>query len=141
MVGSTSAILVKRQNEAREAAAKDERSSLELVAEMRRDEVVERCDAMIDLMAALFGVPSKELRRLGRTSNDISRLRQIAMYVAHVVLRFSMSDVGRGFGRDRTTVLYACHTVEDLRDDADFDRIVALAERVAIAAFRDRLER
>lgn len=140
-MGSTSAILVKRQNEAREAAAKDERSSLELLAEMRRDEVVERCDAMIDLMAALFGVPSKELRRLGRTSNDISRLRQIAMYVAHVVLRFSMSDVGRGFGRDRTTVLYACHTVEDLRDDPEFDRIVALAERVAIAAFRDRLER
>ena len=108
---------------------------------MRRDEVVERCDAMIDLMAALFGVPSKELRRLGRTGNDISRLRQISMYVAHVVFRFTMSEVGRGFGRDRTTVLYACHTVEDLRDDIDFDRIVALAERVAIAAFRDRLER
>jgi len=139
-VGSTSATLVKRQKEAREAAARDERSVLELVADRRRDQVVERCDAMIDLMAALFGVPSREIRRIGRTGNDISRLRQIAMYVAHVVFRLSMREVGRGFGRDRTTVLYACHTVEDLRDDAEFDRIVALAERVAIAAFRDRLE-
>ncbi|CAI2935684.1 helix-turn-helix domain-containing protein [Aminobacter niigataensis] len=139
-MGSTSATLVKRQKEAREAAARDERSALELVADRRRDQVVERCDAMIDLMAALFGVPSREIRRIGRTGNDISRLRQIAMYVAHVVFRLSMREVGRGFGRDRTTVLYACHTVEDLRDDAEFDRIVALAERVAIAAFRDRLE-
>ena len=141
MVGSTSALLARRQDEARDAAAKDEQPAPDLVAARRRDEVVARCDAMIDLMAALFGVPSKELRRVGRTGNDISRLRQIAMYVAHVVLRLSMAEVGRGFGRDRTTVLYACHTVEDLRDDAEFDRIVALAERVAIAAFRDRVER
>lgn len=139
-MGTTSAILVKRQDAARDAAAEVDRTARDLIAKRRRDEVVERCDAVIDLMAALFGVPSKELRRLGRTGNDISRLRQIAMYVAHVVFRFNMSEVGRGFGRDRTTVLYACHTVEDLRDDTDFDRIVALAERVAIAAFRDKLE-
>ncbi|WP_244487868.1 helix-turn-helix domain-containing protein [Aminobacter sp. DSM 101952] len=139
-MGSTSATLVKRQKEARAAAAREERSAEELIAGRRHDQVVERCDAMIDLMAALFGVPSREIRRVGRTGNDISRLRQIAMYVAHVVFRLSMREVGRGFGRDRTTVLYACHTVEDLRDDAEFDRIVALAERVAIAAFRDRLE-
>lgn len=140
-MGSTSALLARRQDEAREGAEGDERSGSDLVAARRRDEVVECCDQMIELMAALFGVPSKELRRVGRTGNDISRLRQISMYVAHVVFRFSMAEVGRGFGRDRTTVLYACHTVEDLRDDAEFDRIVALAERVAIAAFRDRVER
>ncbi len=44
------------------------------------------------------------------------------MYVAHVTLRLSMADIGRGFGRDRTTVVYACHLIEDLRDDDDFDR-------------------
>ena len=140
-MGATSTVLAKRQIEAREVAAQLERTGLELAADRRNDEVIEQCDAMIDLMAALFGVPSRELRRRGRTGNDISRLRQIAMYVAHVVFRFSMRDVGRGFGRDRTTVLYACHLVEDLRDDPDFDRIVSLAERVAIAAFRDRLGR
>ena len=46
------------------------------------------------------------------------------MYVTHVTLRINMSDVGRGFGRDRTTVVHACHLVEDLRDDEDFDRMV-----------------
>jgi chromosomal replication initiation ATPase DnaA len=50
-----------------------------------------------------------------------------------------MRDVGRGYGRDRTTVVHACHLIEDMREDADFDRIVSMVERVAIAAFRDRV--
>lgn len=100
--------------------------------------ILDLCEGMIDIASALFNVSGKELRRPGRTSLGVSRVRQIAMYVAHVVLRISMSDVGRGFGRDRTTVLHACHLVEDLRDDADFDRMVAMTERVALAAFRDR---
>lgn len=134
------ALLAKRQQDAREAAESSERSTLDLIAERRRDAVIECCDVVIDLVAALFSVPSKELRQMGRASNDLSRVRQIAMYVTHVVFRFNMTEVGRGFGRDRTTVVYACHTVEDLRDDAEFDRMVALAERVAIA-YRNSLER
>lgn len=46
--------------------------------------------------------------------------------------------MGRGFGRERTTVLHACHLIEDMRDDEDFDGIVAMAERVAGAALRHR---
>ncbi|MBA3446735.1 MAG: chromosomal replication initiator DnaA [Pseudaminobacter sp.] len=95
---------------------------------------------MIDLAAALFNVCGKELRRPGRTSQGASRVRQIAMYVAHVALRLSMHDIGRGFARDRTTVLYACHLIEDLRDDEDFDLLVSRTEHVAIAAFGDRVE-
>lgn len=89
----------------------------------------------IDIIAALFDLPSRELRRAGRSTTDIARVRQIAMYVAHVVLQLTMGEVGRGFGRDRTTVLHACHLVEDLRDDPEFDRIVAMAERVTKAVF------
>jgi hypothetical protein len=103
-----------------------------------RDRAVELCDCLIDIAAALFNVSGKELRRPGRSTLDVTRVRQMAMYVGHVVLRLSMSDVGRGFGRDRTTVLHACHLVEDMRDDADFDRVVAMMERVAGAAFRER---
>lgn len=105
---------------------------------MKHDRAVEWCDCLIDIAAALFNVSSKELRRPGRATLDITRVRQIAMYVGHVVLRLNMSDVGRGFDRDRTTVLYACHLVEDMRDDADFDRIVATMERIVGAAFRER---
>jgi chromosomal replication initiation ATPase DnaA len=61
------------------------------------------------------------------------------MYVAHVVLRLTMGEVGAGFGRDRTTVLHACQVIEDMRDDPEFDRVVLVIERVAFAAFRSRL--
>jgi chromosomal replication initiation ATPase DnaA len=105
---------------------------------MKSDRAVEWCDCLVDIAAALFNVSGKELRRPGRSRLDVTRVRQIAMYVGHVVLRLTMSDVGRGFGRDRTTVLYACHLIEDMRDDADFDRIVATMERVTGAAFRER---
>ncbi|MFN3547663.1 MAG: helix-turn-helix domain-containing protein [Mesorhizobium sp.] len=94
------------------------------------------CDCMIDIASALFNVSGRELRQPGRASTSVSRVRQIAMYVTHVVMGLTMAEVGRGFGRDRTTVLHACHLIEDMRDDADFDAIVALTERVAGAALR-----
>jgi chromosomal replication initiation ATPase DnaA len=93
---------------------------------------------MIDIAAALYNVSGKELRRTGRTSLGVARVRQVAMYVAHTALGLTMKEVGCGFARDRTTVLHACHLVEDLREDADFDRHVVLTERVAIAALRGR---
>ncbi len=107
----------------------------------RRDEVTqEMCECLIDIAAALFSVSSKELRRPGRSADPVCRVRQIAMYVAHVVLRLTQGEVGRGFGRERTTVVHACHTIEDLRDDAEFDRVVSMVERIAEVAFRIRLD-
>lgn len=106
----------------------------------RRDEAtLDACESLIDIGSALFSLPSKELRRPGKTSQPVSRVRQVLMYVAHVVLKMTMGEVGRGFGRDRTTVLHACQIVEDMRDDADFDHVVLVVERIAHAAFRDRL--
>lgn len=107
----------------------------------REELVMARCDAAIEIVAALFDLPSRELRRAGRSTIDIARVRQIAMYVAHVVLQLTMGEVGRGFGRDRTTVLHACHLVEDLRDDPEFDRIVATAERVTKTVFNNHFAR
>ncbi|MCV0396153.1 MAG: chromosomal replication initiator DnaA [Rhizobiaceae bacterium] len=94
------------------------------------------CEGVIDICAALFSISGRELRRTGRSGNDVSRVRQIAMYVAHTQLGLTMRQVGRGFGRDRTTVLYACHLIEDMRDDEDFDRILSTTERITRAAFR-----
>ena len=100
----------------------------------RSERVLWLCEGMIDIAAALFNISSKELRQPGRSAMPVSRVRQIAMYVAHVSLRLSMKEVARGFGRDRTTVVYACHLIEDMRDDPDFDQIVAMTERVAVTA-------
>lgn len=106
------------------------------LAARREERAVELCECLIDIAAALYNVSSKELRRPGRSSVSVSRVRQIAMYVAHVVFGLNMREVGVGFGRDRTTVLYACHLIEDMRDDDDFDRIIGQTERVALVALR-----
>lgn len=105
----------------------------------REERTLELCEAMIDIAAALFNVSGKDLRKPGRSSLGVSRVRQVAMYVCHVVLRLNMSDIGKAFGRDRTTVVHACHLIEDLRDDRDFERIITTTERVALAAFGRRI--
>ncbi|OYR10198.1 putative chromosomal replication initiator DnaA domain protein [Brucella rhizosphaerae] len=46
-----------------------------------------------------------------------------------------MSEVAVGFARDRTTVMYACHLVEDRRDDDDFDAVVARLEKLVSLGF------
>jgi hypothetical protein len=103
-----------------------------------REVRLEVCEGMLDVVSALFNVSGRELRKSGRSSKPVGRIRQIAMYVTHCTLGLTMSDVGLGFGRDRTTVLHACHLIEDMRDDAEFDRVVTTVERVAMAAFGNR---
>lgn len=69
------------------------------------------------------------LRRNRRRT--LCHTRQIAMYVCHVALQIPQSDVGAAFGKDRSTVGYACAVVEDRRDDEAFDAFVAAMERIA----------
>lgn len=59
--------------------------------------------------------------------------RQIAMYLAHVGFGLSMAEIGRAFGRDRTTVVHACHLIEDRRDEVRFDQLLDHLEQAAIA--------
>lgn len=112
--------------------------SLRRFGTTREERAMAVCECVIDIVAALFNVSGKELRAPGRTGLEVARVRQIGMYVAHVCLRLPMSDVGKGFGRDRTTVLHACHVIEDLRDEPEFDRVVSMTERITEAAFRGR---
>ncbi|MBP1843823.1 hypothetical protein J2046_002079 [Rhizobium petrolearium] len=87
---------------------------------------------MVGELVPLFGdrvMLRRDRRRLS------CHVRQIAMYVCHVVLRISMSDIGEAFGRDRTTVGHACHVVEDRRDDPAFDDFVSAVERIVTVVF------
>lgn len=110
----------------------------DVVGASRQERKLELCECMLDIAAALFDVSGRDLRGPGRSTLEVSRVRQIAMYVSHVILGLSMTDIGNGFGRDRTTVMHACHVVEDMRDDDEFDVIVSSFERVASAALRCR---
>nr|WP_281978071.1 helix-turn-helix domain-containing protein [Pseudorhizobium flavum] len=83
-------------------------------------------------MVLLFGdrvLVRRDRRRLA------CHVRQIAMYVCHVALRISQTDIGEAFGRDRTTVRHACHVVEDRRDDPVFDDFISAIERIVVAVF------
>lgn len=63
-----------------------------------------------------------------RCKSYVSDARQLAMYLLHVCMGRSMSEVGRFFGRDRTTVSHACNRIEDRRDDVEFDEFIAKIE-------------
>ena len=100
------------------------------------ERIADICESILDILSALFNVSGRELRQPGRTSTSVSRVRQIGMYVTHVNMGLSMAEVGRGFGRDRTTVMHACHLIEDMRDDAEFDQVVRMTERITTVALR-----
>ncbi|MBO6674967.1 MAG: chromosomal replication initiator DnaA [Rhizobiales bacterium] len=84
-------------------------------------------------VASVFGVPHESLRASTRGKADVARARQVAMYLCHTVLGFSLTTVGDLFERDRTTVGHACRLVEDLRDRSVFDDQIAYLERAVLA--------
>ena len=81
-------------------------------------------------IAVAFEIETHDLRKPTRGRADTAFARQVAMYLAHVAYGLTLSDVGRAFDRDRTTVAYACGVVEDRRDDVSIDRTLDLLETV-----------
>lgn len=81
-------------------------------------------------VSQVFGVEGDDLRRSTRGRANVARARQVAMYLAHVTCGMSLTEVGRTFARDRTTVSHACGVIEDGRDDPTFDRVLELLEQV-----------
>jgi hypothetical protein len=96
------------------------------------------CDVVALAAAATFAVPVGELIAPTRRSHTAAFARQSAMYLAHVTFGLSYSEVGRGFGRDRTTAAHACQLVEERRDDAAIDAVLSSLES-ACAALRRRM--
>ncbi len=84
---------------------------------------------LLRFVAAARHVPTRQLLLPSRGEAEVALARQLAMYLMHVVLGRLYHDVGRFFGRDRTTVSYACALIEDLRDDPEFDAEVSRLER------------
>ena len=104
-------------------------ASLEPIAAARR--------YIEEAVAPVFDVARHDLRITTRGPADVALARQVAMYLAHVGFGLSLTEVGRVFERDRTTVSHACGVIEDRRDDPTFDRMLDLLEWV-IDAERER---
>jgi hypothetical protein len=102
-----------------------------------RDTLAPPREAIEQAVIQVFGVALDELHRMNRGKANVALARQVAMYLAHVACRLSMTDTGKLFGRDRTTVAHACAVIEDRRDDPLFDRALNLLEW-AVAALTAR---
>jgi len=96
------------------------------------------CDVVALATAAAFAVPVGELIAVSRRSAYVAFARQSAMYLAHVTLGLSYSEVARAFGRDRTTAAHACQLIEERRDDPAVDAVLGSLED-ACGTLRRRL--
>jgi chromosomal replication initiation ATPase DnaA len=85
-------------------------------------------EAIEQAVVQVFGIAYKDLRRTTRGRAKVALARQVAMYLAHVGCGLSLTETGRLFERDRTTVAHACGVIEDRRDDPIFDRALDLLE-------------
>lgn len=81
-------------------------------------------------VAHVFTVAMPDLARARRGKAPVALARQVAMYLTHVGVGLSLTDVGRLFARDRTTVAHACAVVEDRRDEPAFDCALQCLEGV-----------
>ncbi len=94
-------------------------------ASTRRDEESRQ---ILALVSRHFDVPVRLLLHHSRCRVPVARARQVAMYLLNTLLSHTMTEIGASFGRDRTTVAYACARVKDWRDDAQFDAEMASLE-------------
>lgn len=95
-----------------------------------------RCRVIWRLVAELFATAcERELPEGAARRRPRCHMRQIAMYLSHVVLSVPYRTIAIAFSRDRTTVMHACSVVEDRRDDDGYDRFVEQCERCIEAVF------
>lgn len=97
-----------------------------------------RCAHVVRIVAAHRGVARGLLLCPTRSRSGIASARQLAMYLCHVLLELNLTEVGRYFGRDRTTVAHACALIEDTREDHALDaEIQELEDRITSWADRE----
>ncbi len=92
------------------------------------------CNLVLSIVAGHYRIPLDSLRSARRGAAEVSRARQIAMYLVHTTLSVSYQDAAAEFARDRTTIAHACGTIEDARDSREFDAELAVLEAIIAAA-------
>ena len=108
----------------------DESLAVEVLDELRAAPTASlSIDAIIEETALAFGAVARALRAPGRRP-EVVLPRQVAMYLARRLLGRSFPNLASAFGRDHTTVLYACRTVAArLGVDNSLGTLVAGIER------------
>lgn len=76
---------------------------------------------IIEVVTAFYDIKATDLQGR-RRQRSIAHPRQVCMYLARKLTRFSLEEIGGYFGgRDHTTVLHAINTISDrIKTDQDF---------------------
>jgi chromosomal replication initiator protein len=91
-------------------------------------------ESIVHIVAAHYGITREQLKGKRRT-NSVALPRQIAMFLMRRMTTLSLSEIGRFFDRDHTTVIHACDKIERLRaaDRQMRDTVERLAETTQAA--------
>ncbi|MCB1113905.1 MAG: chromosomal replication initiator protein DnaA [Chlamydiia bacterium] len=68
-------------------------------------------DEILKSVATIFQVKVSDLKGSSRTK-DVALPRQVAMYLAKMLLDGSLMVIGESFGKTHSTILHACKTIE-----------------------------
>lgn len=86
----------------------------EVIAELQSEDVATEItlDTVVDEVARTFNVTSEEIKSSNRRAN-LSKARQIAIYLVKDITNMSMEQIGAAFnGRHHSTIVYTCQQVE-----------------------------
>lgn len=84
---------------------------------------------ILEMVSKVFRVSIKDILAKSRSQAHIAFARQVAMYLTHICCGLNLTQTGKLFDRDRTTVAYACNLVEDRRDELNFDLTLDILEK------------
>jgi hypothetical protein len=91
-----------------------------------------------ELVAGHFGIDVAEMRSR-HNARRVTRPRQVAMVLADSLTGYSLTQIGRCFDRDHTTVMHAKAAITKLaRRDFDFDEMLKRLHDRAAARLGDR---
>jgi chromosomal replication initiator protein len=89
--------------------------SITPVLEQEREKIEATPEAIMAVISDTFGVSITDLKSSSR-QREISRARQIGMYLMRQYTDLSLPRIGEEFGgKDHTTVMYSCEKVAQLR--------------------------
>ena len=87
------------------------RAVRELIRE--KDSFMPSPQEIIEETAKFYGIAPEAIRGQSRTK-EIALARQISMYLIRSITNLSLSDIGKEYGRDHTTVIHSLEKVEHL---------------------------
>lgn len=92
--------------------------------------IKQTCKTVRDMTDTMLALSQVRLPKGINQRRYQCHVRQLSMYLCHVVLQISQNDVADAFGFDRSSVSHACRIVEIRRDEAGLDHFLASVERM-----------